>query len=305
MSGLITLAGLAPQRLQRLVTRACELQEDRGAHQRPLTGMVAGMMFLQTSTRTRTSFTTAAMRLGAQVIGYGPGDLQLNTGETVADTGRVFSAMLDLLVARIGAGNDTLMELTDDGTLPVVNAMSADEHPTQAITDLATIQLCLGGLRGVRLLYVGEGNNTAVALARALALVPGTEASFWTPDGFGLPTEVIEDCRRVGAERGSRIVPVRSRAELPTEADVVYTSRWQTTGTSKGNPNWRELFRPLHIDRALVERWPQARVMHDLPAQRGEEISGEVLDGPRSIAWTQAAMKLSTAMAVLEGVTDD
>lgn len=305
MSGLITLAGMAPQRLQRLVTRSCELQADRRAHHQPLTGLVAGMMFLQTSTRTRTAFTTAAMRLGAEVISYGPGDLQLNTGETVADTGRIFSAMLDLLVARIGAGNGTFVELTDDGRLPVVNAMSADEHPTQAITDLATIQLCLGGLQGLRLIYVGEGNNSAVALARALALVPGTEASFWTPDGFGLPAEVIDDCRRVGAERGSRIVPVRGSADLPVEADVVYTTRWQTTGTSKGNPNWRELFRPLHVDGALIERWPQARVMHDLPANRGEEISGEVLDGPRSIAWTQAAMKLPAAMAVLEGVTDD
>jgi ornithine carbamoyltransferase len=301
MSHLITLADLTPEQLNDRVSRACALHKDRGAHDRPLAGLVAGMLFLMTSTRTRTAFTTAALRLGAEVIGYGPADLQLNTGETISDTGRVLAVMLDLLVARIPGPTNQLRELSVDGQLPVVNAMASDEHPTQAITDLAVLQLHFGELSGIRLLYVGEGNNTAVALARALAMVPGAQASFWTPSGFGLPAQVIEDSRKIAAQHDAQITEIYDADDRPADVDVVYTTRWQTTGSSKSDPNWRELFRPLHIDRQFLRAWPDAVVMHDLPAHRGEEITGEVLDGRRSIAWIQAAMKLPAAMAVLEG----
>jgi ornithine carbamoyltransferase len=301
MSSLITLADLTPEQLSDRVSRACALSKDLHAHDRPLAGLVAGMLFLMTSTRTRTAFTTGALRLGAGVIGYGPADLQLNTGETISDTGRMFAAMLDLLVARIPGPTSELRELSSDGRLPVVNAMAADEHPTQAITDLAALQLHFGELSGLRLLYVGEGNNTAVALARALAMVPGAKAFFWTPSGFGLHAQVIEDSRKVAAQNDAQIVEIDGTEDRPADVDVVYTTRWQTTGSSKSDPNWLELFRPLHIDQQFLRPWPNAVVMHDLPAHRGEEISGEVLDGPRSIAWAQAAMKLPAAMAVLEG----
>ena len=301
MTGLITLAELSPQQLADRVGRACTLYEDRDAHDCPLAGRVAGILFLLTSTRTRTAFTTGAMRLGADVITYGPQDLQLNTGETIADTSRVFAAMLDLLVARISGPSTDLRELSANGQLTVVNALSADEHPTQAITDLAALQWHYGSLRGVRLLYVGDGNSTAVALARALATVQGAQAWFWCPPGHGVPSTVIRESQQVAAASGACIVEVSDRDELPPELDAVYTTQWQTTGTSKSDPCWREAFRPLHVDRQFLQRWPDAVVMHDLPARRGEEISGEVLDGPRSIAWMQAAMKLPAAMAVLEG----
>jgi ornithine carbamoyltransferase len=300
MTSLISLADLTPQQLTDRVTRACALYQDRHAHDRPLAGQLAGILFLLTSTRTRTAFTTGALRLGADVITYGPHDLQLNTGETIADTGRIFAAMLDLVVARIPGRSTDLRILSAGGSLPVVNAMSADEHPTQAITDLAALHWHYGSLADVRLLYVGEGNNTAVALARALAMVPGARAWFWSPAGYGLPAQVVAESQRLAAGCGARIIEISYRDELPTEVDVVYTTQWQTTGSSKADPHWREVFRPLHVDRHFLQPWPDAVVMHDLPARRGEEIAGEVLDGPRSIAWMQAAMKLPAAMAVLE-----
>ncbi|HST49753.1 ornithine carbamoyltransferase [Jatrophihabitans sp.] len=299
MTGLISLADLTPQQLADRVSRACTLYRDRRAHDRPLAGQVAGMLFQMTSTRTRTAFTTGALRLGADLISYGPHDLQVNTGETLADTGRVFAAMLDLLVARIPGPSADLRDLSG-GRLPVVNAMSADEHPTQAITDLATLQRHYGSLAGVRLLYVGEGNNTAVALARALAMVPGARAWFWCPAGYGLPARVIEESQRLAVGSAARIIEVSHRDELPAAVDAVYTTQWQTTGSTKGDPCWREAFRPLQVNRQFLQPWPDAVVLHDLPAHRGEEISGEVLDGPRCLAWTQAAMKLPAAMAVLE-----
>lgn len=301
MTSLITLAELSPQQLAARVTRACTLYQDRHAHDRPLAGRVAGVLFQLTSTRTRTAFTTGAMRLGADVITYGPQDLQLNTGETIADTGRVFAAMLDLLVARISGPSTDLRALSAEGRLSVVNALSNDEHPTQAITDLAALQRHYGSLDGLRLLYVGDGNSTAAALSRALATVPGAQAWFWCPDGYRVPATVMRESRQVAAACGACIIEVSDPNELPAEMDAVYTTQWQTTGTPKSDPHWREVFRPLHVDRQFLQRWPDAVVMHDLPARRGEEISGEVLDGPRSIAWMQAAMKLPAAMAVLEG----
>jgi ornithine carbamoyltransferase len=300
MSGLITLDDLDTPDLIRLVDRAVELHRDPTRHDRPLDGLVAGVMFLQTSTRTRTAFSAAALRLGAGLITFGPADLQLNTGESLEDTGRVFASMLDLLVVRTRGSSRQLVALSRDGELPVINAMSAEEHPTQAITDLATLRLRFGDLGGLSLLYVGEGNNSAVALAKGLSRYPGCRSVFWTPPGHGLPAILVKECHESAAARGGALVQITDRDELPDAVDVVYTTRWETTGTVKQDAGWREAFRPYYVDSELLARWPRALVMHDLPAHRGQEISAGALDGERSIAWTQAAMKLSGALAVLE-----
>jgi ornithine carbamoyltransferase/carbamoyltransferase len=179
--------------------------------------------------------------------------------------------------------------------------MATEEHPTQGLCDLATIRLHFGALDGVRVLYVGEGNNTATALANGMAHVPGASVTFMTPAGFGLPPDVLAGARAAAAARGTSVTEVHSMAELPEQVDIVYTTRWQTTGTTK-RPGWRQAFRPFYVDAALMQRWPDAWFMHDLPAHRGDEVAGDVLDGPRSLAWLQARMKLTSAMAVLEAL---
>lgn len=300
MPGLISLDELTSADLMRLTDRSVELFHDRRAHDRPLRGHVAGMMFLQTSTRTRTAFQTGAVRLGADIVAFGPHDLQLNTGESIGDTGRIFGSMLDLLVVRTNGSSSLLGGLSDSGALPVINAMSAEEHPTQGVNDLASMRLQFGDLTGLRVLYVGEGNNSAVALAKVLSHVSGCHVTFWTPPGYGLDDDLIKVCDQRAALTGGRVEQISDSEAIPTEIDLVYTTRWQTTGTAKSDPCWREKFRPFYIDEPLLKRWPDALVMHDLPAHRGEEISGEVLDGPRSIAWRQAQMKATSAMAVLE-----
>ncbi|MET0424302.1 MAG: ornithine carbamoyltransferase [Actinoplanes sp.] len=300
MASLISLDDLSRQRLDTLVDRSVTLFRDRGAHDRPLAGTVAGMLFLHTSTRTRLAFSSGAARLGADLIGVGPHDLQLNTGESLADTGRILASMLDLVVLRSGRSNADLRMLAQDGRLPVVNAMSVDEHPTQAVSDLATLRLRRGDLTGIRFLYVGEGNNSAVALAKALSAVPGAHATFWTPPGYGLDDALIDRCHAAATTARGSVEQVHGGEAVPIDADVVYTTRWNTTGTTKSDPGWRDLFRPYHVDGTFLKAHPNALVMHDLPAHRGDEISGEVLDGPQSIAWIQAEMKLPSAMAVLE-----
>ncbi|MCK9877837.1 ornithine carbamoyltransferase [Frankia sp. Ag45/Mut15] len=290
---------LTDQQLRDLVTRGAAFAA--GARPDPvLAGKVVGTYFSKTSTRTRTAFATAALRLGGQLISYGPHDLQLNTGETIADTGKVLSRMLDLLVIRTSGPEAEMVQLSGDGRVPVVNAMSEREHPTQALTDLTTLQRCFGRVDGLRLLYCGEGNNSAVALALALTRFPGTELTLCTPPGYGLPAEVVAQARTSAAASGASIVQRHDIAQLPEQLDAVYTTRWQTTGTSKADPDWRTAFQPFQVDQQLMDRYPRAVFLHDLPAHRGEEVSAEVLDGPRSIAFDQAENKLHSAMAVLE-----
>ncbi|MBX7266522.1 ornithine carbamoyltransferase [Micromonospora sp. Llam7] len=264
-----------------------------------LAGTVVGIYFRRTSTRTRTAFTSGALRLGAGVIAYGPGDLQLNTGESSDDTGRVLSGMLDVLVARTADDPTEMRVWARQHRMAVVNAMSADEHPTQALADLTTLTLRFGSVDGLRVLYVGEGNNTASALTRGLSRYPGVHLELRTPPGYGLAPEV----HRRAAATAARGAVVRERhdlAELPKDVDVVYTTRWQTTGTSKPDADWREVFAPFQVTAEVMALAPRAVFMHDLPAHRGEEVSAEVLDGPTAIAFDQAENKMYSAMAVLE-----
>lgn len=302
---LLSLNDLTDEELYALVRRAHD--HARGAV--PLNGQLAdrvvGTYFRTTSTRTRTAFSVAALRLGARLVAYGPGDLQENTGEDVGDTGRVLGLMLDCLVARTSASAGELRTVASWNTMSVVNAMTEDEHPTQAVTDLSAMLTAFGRLEGLRVLYVGEGNNTAAALALALPRYRNTELYLRTPFGYGLPQPALHRADEYGSAHEAVVEERHDMDGLPPEVDVVYTTRWQTTGTSKQDPAWREAFSPFKADAALLERYPSAVFMHDLPAHRGEEVDAEVLDGDRSIAFKQAEHKLYGAMAALEWCLTD
>jgi ornithine carbamoyltransferase len=301
MRHLLSIDDLPAEELAGIVRRSARYAlDERPARPGPLTGAVAGIYFRRTSTRTRTAFTVAALRLGADVIAFGPHDLQENTGESTSDTGRVLSSFLDVFVARTADTPAELRTMADQDTMAVINAMTSDEHPTQAIADLSTLQALRGGLDGVRVCYIGEGNNTAAALALALARVPGARLHLVTPPGYGVPTETVAAAVRASAATGARITESHDPAELPDDADVLYTTRWQTTGTVKADPDWRTVFEPFRVTGEVMKRVPDAVFMHDLPAHRGEEVDAEVLDGERSVAFTQARHKLFSAMAVLE-----
>ncbi|MEV6596763.1 ornithine carbamoyltransferase [Actinoplanes sp. NPDC051346] len=298
---LLSLADLTAEELTGLVHRSTyHATHERPAGVGPLAGAVAGIYFRKTSTRTRTAFTVAAHRLGAQVISFGPNDLQLTTGESIADTGKVLSSMLDALVARTAGDPLELRTIAAQDSMSVINAMTSDEHPTQAIADLSTMLTVRGSLDGLRVCYLGEGNNTAAALALALAKLPGSVLHLRTPPGYGVPAATIAAARRQAALTGAVIEERHDATALPANADILYTTRWQTTGTTKPDPDWRGVFEPFRVTAAMLKGMPDAVFMHDLPAHRGEEVDAEVLDGERSIAFVQARHKLHSAMAVLE-----
>ncbi len=299
MRHLLSISDLDDNDLRHLVLRGAEFSAGSVAQAAPLHGRVVGIYFRKTSTRTRTAFSAGALRLGAQIVSFGPGDLQENTGETVEDTAAVLSGMLDVLVARTAGSQAELATFAAQRRMAVVNAMSADEHPTQALTDLTTMIRRFGDISGLRVLYVGEGNNTASALALALCRFTDTELHLRTPPGYGLDARFLHEAQ-VGAKRtGAKVLERHDMADLP-RADVVYTTRWQTTGTTKPDPGWRAVFAPFQVDGAVLAAGPDAVFMYDLPAHRGEEVTAEVLDGQASIAFDQAENKFHSARAVLE-----
>jgi ornithine carbamoyltransferase len=297
---LISVDDLTETQLRQVVARGASFSQAASPPGQSLAGQVVGVYFSKTSTRTRTAFATAALRLGAQIVAYGPADLQTNTGETMADTGRVLSGMLDAIVARTAGDVADLRDWASHGRMSVINAMTSDEHPSQALADLTTLQRRFGRIDDLRMLYVGEGNNTAAALALAFARFPGACLELRTPPGYGIGMKVRERVALRAQASGAHVAERSDLARLPTGIDVIYTTRWQTTGTAKADPRWREVFEPFRVTTRLWESSPDALFMHDLPAHRGEEVTAEVLDGPMSIAFEQAANKMYSAMAVLE-----
>lgn len=299
MRHLLSISDLDDNDLEHLVRRGAEFSAGSVSPAEPLRGLVIGIYFRKTSTRTRTAFSTGALRLGAQIVSFGPGDLQENTGETVEDTAAVLSGMLDVLVARTSGRQAEMAVFAGQRRMAVVNAMSAEEHPTQALTDLTTMTRRFGDVSGLRVLYVGEGNNTASALTLALSRFTNTELHLRTPPGYGLDARFLHEAQVAAKRSGAKVLERHDMTDLPP-VDVVYTTRWQTTGTTKPDPAWRTVFAPFQVDGAVLAASQDAVFMHDLPAHRGEEVTAEVLDGQASIAFAQAENKFHSARAVLE-----
>jgi ornithine carbamoyltransferase len=301
MRHLLSLSDIGPDTLSYLVNRSTAMAS--GINARPLEGKIVGIYFRKSSTRTRTSFTVGALRLGAQTVSYGPHDLQIVTGETIQDTARVLSGFLDILVIRTNESLAEMKALAAQDRMSVINAMSENEHPTQAIADLSAMQEALGHLDDVHILYLGEGNNTAVALAFAVAQTPGMRLTLVTPEGYGVESGALEMAAALARKFGSRVEQHHRMNQLPEAVDVVYTTRWQTMGAPKADPNWQVLFEPYRVTpevMARVSKSSQTIFLHDLPAMRGFEVVDEVLDGPQSRAFRQAEHKLFGAMATLE-----
>ncbi|BCJ69309.1 ornithine carbamoyltransferase [Polymorphospora rubra] len=300
MSNLISLTDLTPTDLADLVSRAVRFGRV-GVREKTLTDRSVGIYFSKSSTRTRTAFWAAATRLGAHVITYGTDDLQLTTGETLEDTGRVLGEYLDALVIRTNGDVEEMRRIGTASRLAVVNALSSDEHPTQAIADLAALTEEFGSLDRRHLLVVGEGNSSSCALALAAALTPGLRVTLLCPAGYEVPKDILGAVDLLGEGR-ARVEQITNPSLVQGPVDAVYTSRWQTMGVPKEDPEWLTAFEAFRVDDNFLGKVaaPHTVFLHDLPAVRGQEVTDTVLDGARSRAWRQAHHKMTAAMAVLE-----
>jgi ornithine carbamoyltransferase len=300
---VLSIAELGPENLSHLIDRSIRIAAGDINGRQPLKGRIVGIYFRGTSTRTRTAFTAAAMRLGAATIAYGPNDLQIVTGESVKDTALVLSGFLDALVIRTNQSIEEMKTMTMQDRMSIVNAMSENEHPTQAIADLVTLKEEVGHLDNVHVMYIGEGNNTAAALALAISMTPGMRLTVVTPENYGLPKDTLKAAQDFAVQNGAVVEEQHGVNKLPKNVDAVYATRWQTMGVPKADPNWLEIFEPYRVTREMMAEVskPYGTIfMHDLPAVRGGDVTDEVLDGPQSRAFRQAFHKLTSAMSVLE-----
>lgn len=295
--GLVSLGDLEDDEVRRLVdmgVRACASGDT------PVLQGFVGLLFALRSTRTRMSFASAAHRSGLGSAFVTADDLQVAGGESLSDTGRVISGLVDALVVRAPVTHSELRRLSHSGALPVINAMNSEEHPTQAVADLITIDNVLDSVDGVRFVYMGDGNSTAAALALALSRYRGVEAWFCSPRGFWLSEAVRKVADAAARDNDSQMFWLESLGDLPHAVDVVYTTQWETTGSHRRNGDWKRQFRNYCVDTDLMHYLKADYFMHDMPARRGEEVTSAVIDGPKSLVDLQARNKLWSACAALQ-----
>ncbi|MEM2882139.1 MAG: ornithine carbamoyltransferase [Candidatus Bathyarchaeia archaeon] len=271
----------------------------RNPPRRPLEGKSLALLFQKPSTRTRASFEVAANQLGCHPIYLGWGDLQLGRGEPISDTARVLSRYVDCIAARVHE-HSMLEELAEFSSVPVVNALSALCHPMQSLADLLTILEKKGRFSGVRLAYVGDGNNVCNSLLVACAKV-GVEIGVACPPGYEPNPKFVRAAEEASKESGASILISHEPDEVVRGAHFVYTDVIVSMGYDAEREERLRAFLPKYrVTRELFEMASRdAYFMHDLPCHRGEEVEPEVVDGDRSIIWDQAENRLYTAKAVL------
>jgi ornithine carbamoyltransferase len=279
---LLRVGDLAPAEVEAILDLAVGLRTDRVPR---LPGRTLGLIFDQPSTRTRISFAVAIVQLGGGFVTLTPDEMQLSRGESLSDTAHVLSRYLDALAVRT-LSQSVLEEWADGASIPVINALTAEEHPCQALADALTIRERLGGLDGVRVAWVGDGTNVLVSLARLAELV-GMQVVAACPEGYeppaGTPVEIVRDPR--DAAHG---------------ADVLVTDIWVSLGQEASREQRLRDLEPYRLDESLLAlAAPAAIVLHCLPAHPGEEITPGVLYGERSAVWDEAENRLHVQKALL------
>lgn len=294
----LDLAEWSSADLQGLLQLAVELKREwrDGGNRQLLAGQTLGMIFQKASLRTRVSFEVGMNHLGGHAIMLGADEVGLGKRESVADVARVLSGMVQGIMARVYDHQD-VVDLAAWASVPVINGLSDDRHPCQALSDMLTITEHFGRTDGLRLCYLGDGNNIAASLALACAHF-GLHFTVSSPEGYALDEEVLADAEKINPRIDICLQsdPVLAAAD----ADILYTDTWVSMGQEAEAAERRQVFRPWQLNAELLARAPsQAVVMHDLPAYRGKEITDEVADGERSLIFPQAANRLHAQKAIL------
>jgi ornithine carbamoyltransferase len=269
-----------------------------GVEHRHLEGRTLGMIFQKPSTRTRVSFEVGMFQLGGTALYLAAGDLQLGRGETIKDTARVLSRYLDGIMIRAFAQSD-VDELAEHADIPVINGLTDEFHPCQALADVMTIRERLGGFEGVRVAYLGDGNNVCHSLMVTCGKL-GMDFVAATPDGYDPDPDVVEWAREAAASSDASVELVRDPRAAAAGADVLYTDVWTSMGQEEEHDRRLRDLEAYRIDDALVALASErAIVLHCLPAHYGEEITEEVLYGERSAVWDQAENRLHAQKALM------
>jgi ornithine carbamoyltransferase len=287
---------MSPQDVRRVVDTARMMKSGRSSS--VLKGKTLALLFEKPSLRTRVSFDVAMQQLGGHAVYLSPAEVGLGEREPVADVARVLSRYVDAIATRTFA-QETVEELARWADVPVINALSDGEHPCQALADLLTIYEKKGRWRGLVLSFVGDGNNVARSLMLGSALA-GMDFRIASPQGYSISTELVDKAKSLAAASGAAVACVESPQEAVSGADVVYTDVWTSMGQEKERAERQRAFGGYQVNAELLAlASPDAIVMHDLPAHRGEEIADEVIEGPQSVIFDQAENRLHAQKAVL------
>ena len=293
---LLSIADLSIEEVEALIRRAVDLKG--GPSPQVMAGKSAALLFEKPSLRTKVSFDIAVHQLGGHPLYLGKDEVGMGVREPVSDTARILSRYVDVIIVRTFA-QCTLETLAQYSSVPVINALSDDEHPCQALADLLTVYEKKGGLKGTTIAYIGDGNNVAVSLALAAVSV-GANFTIAAPPGYHMPDAAMEEVIRRGRVTGVRVTLTESPQDAVRGADVVYTDVWTSMGQEEETERRREAFKGYRVDPELLAlAGDGALFMHPLPAHPGEEISEGLLEHPQSVVFDQAENRLHAQKAAL------
>ncbi|HEX9795578.1 MAG TPA: ornithine carbamoyltransferase [Anaerolineales bacterium] len=300
MRHFLSLADYSAEELQAMLNLAIRLKDElrHGGNQPLLANKTLAMVFQKPSLRTRVSFDMAMRHLGGDALYLSPNEIGLGKREAIADVSRVLSGYVDAVMARVFA-HDHVIELARYSTVPVINGLSDFNHPCQAMADALTILERFGQLKGLRVAFVGDGNNVAISLMFACARL-GAHFTIAAPDGFELPANAVALAEDMAAETGAELGQSNVPAEAVEGAQVIYTDTWVSMGQEDEGMERQSVFEPFQVNQRLVDQAdPNVIVMHCLPAHRGQEITDEVADGPNSVIFVQAENRMHAQKAIL------
>jgi len=297
---LLTMCNYTKDEILELLSLSLKLKEmqKKGQPHKLLDGKSLAMIFTKSSTRTRVSFQTGIFQLGGQGLFLSGSDIQLGRGETIADTARTLSRMVDGIMIRTFAQSD-VEGLAEFGSVPVINGLTDDYHPCQALADILTVYEHKGALENTKLAFVGDGNNVAHSLLIICAKL-GMDVSVATPKGFEPNADIVEKVMDFAKESGSKVEIITDAMLAARNADAVYTDVWASMGQEGQFNEKSKSFKEYQVNEKLMAvAKPGAIFLHCLPAHRGEEVTAAVIDGPASVVWDEAENRLHAQKAVM------
>ena len=300
---LLSLSGLSAGEIGDLINRARHYKAEplTAEESSLLQGKSIGLLFEKPSTRTRVSFEVAIHRLGGHPLFLSQNDLQMKRGETIADTARVLGSYLGALIVRTFQ-HTQLEEWAALSPIPIINGLSDCYHPCQILADLLTISEHRGRLKGLNLVFIGDGNNVAHSLMIGGAKM-GMHVTVASPSGFMPNPDIVKQAMEFAKESGSKIVVTDDPVHAAINADILYTDTWISMGDEADTVERLRQFQPYQLNQQIVEKArPDLLVMHCLPAHRGKEITDEVIDGRHSVIFQQSANRLPIHQAILEWI---
>ena len=263
-----------------------------------LEGQSLAMIFTKSSTRTRVSFEVGMYQLGGQALFLSNHDIQIGRGETIYDTAHVLSGMVDGIMIRTFAHQD-IVDLARYGSIPVINGLSDDQPPTQMLADLLTIKEHKGGLKGLKLAYLGDGNNVANSLLQACAKA-GMDVAIASPADYTCPDKYVKQALKDAEITGSKVLMTTDPFEAAADADVIYTDTWTSMGQEDEKAMRVQIFKDYQVNGKIMGvAHKDAMFLHCLPAYRGYEVTEEVIDGPQSFVFEEAENRLHAHKAIL------